>query len=212
MKKKYQNKNDHRDRALYADVLSEIKKRNTAIYDALNGFAPPQPKIILAEFCYLQLRFICELIALGCLVAHGDLRGGSKHLLKRWHAGDIVKDLEKLHPNFYPRPTKQILDTTGKVERLEPVRDPFLSKEELIQLYGWLGDRLHKGSVKRLLLSEKKKIDFPKIDQIASKIRNLLNHHCIELLDPNFQIWALMQSKIDGNVQVTLVQKIEDTE
>jgi len=211
MTNKYQTKKDNRDRALYEGVLSEIKKRNTAIYDALNGFTRPQPKIILAEFCYLQLRFICELIALGCLVAHGDLRRGSKRLLKKWHAGDIVKDLEKLHPNFYPRPTKQILNSTGKVERLEPVGDPFLSKEELIQLYGWLGDRIHKVNVKSLLLNDEKRIDFSEIDQVASKIRNLLNHHCIELVNSNFQIWALMQSKTDGNVQVTLFQKIKNT-
>jgi hypothetical protein len=32
----------------------------------------------IREFCFLQLRMICELIGLACLTAHGDLVGASK--------------------------------------------------------------------------------------------------------------------------------------
>jgi|SRR5882724_2304781 len=56
-----------------------------------------------SEFCYLQLRMLCELIAVGCLVVHGDVEG-TKGLCKVWAADKVMKRLEKLHPDFYPHP------------------------------------------------------------------------------------------------------------
>lgn len=190
--------------------MEEIKRRNSAIYDALNGFSPSQPKIILAEFCCLQLRYICELIAVGCLVAHGELRGNSRQLLRKWHAGEIIRHLEKVHPDFYPLPTKQILGGDGKVNRLEPINEPYLSKIDLIQEYGWLGNQLHIGNFKKFVSRSNRDVEFSKIDQLATKIRNLLNHHCIQLIDSDFQIWTIMQANSDGRVHVYLMEKAQN--
>jgi hypothetical protein len=43
-----------------------------------------------------------ELVALGCLAVHGDLKEDRKSKLDRlWKAGDIIKELEELHLDFY---------------------------------------------------------------------------------------------------------------
>src|SRR6266849_4649017 len=70
-------------------------------------------------------------------------------LQKNYHAGDIVKRLEKLNPNFYPVPRKPVF-SPGRVH-LEDYDREYLTKEELLTLYGRSGDVLHRGSLQRLL-------------------------------------------------------------
>jgi hypothetical protein len=49
---------------------------------------------------------LCELIALSCLVAHGDIQL-PRQLRKAYAADDMLKQLEALHPNYYPRPQRR---------------------------------------------------------------------------------------------------------
>jgi hypothetical protein len=88
---------------LYANILEEIKLRISAINHCTlgrSGLAPPFVK----DFCYLQIRMLCELVALGCLVAHGDVKETSTNSMRRqWSADKIMDSLERLHPDFYPK-------------------------------------------------------------------------------------------------------------
>lgn len=59
--------------SLYADLMNEVKVRIAAIDAGTGGLLGALPAPIVQEHCYLQLRMCCELIALGCLVAHGDI-------------------------------------------------------------------------------------------------------------------------------------------
>ena len=92
---------------LYAALMEEVKVRIECIEQALagrTGFPPP----IVREFCYLQLRLLSELIALSCLVAHGDIAGLQSHKSGRaWSADEILKRLTELRPHFYPIAVKQ---------------------------------------------------------------------------------------------------------
>src|SRR3981081_1016837 len=93
---------------IYSGLMDEMKIRLDAVEFAISGLLQFHP-IIHREFSYLQLRMICELIALGCLVAHGDIPATkSKTLRRAWSADEIFKALEKLHPDFYPHPVEQI--------------------------------------------------------------------------------------------------------
>jgi hypothetical protein len=53
------------------------------------------PQALIREYCFLQLRMLCELIALGCLVAHGDITK-TKYFQKAYKADDILERLGKL--------------------------------------------------------------------------------------------------------------------
>jgi hypothetical protein len=55
---------------------------------------------------------ICELIAMGCLVAHGDLDHATK-LRREWAADRIMEELEKLHPHFFPATVSINSNSTG---------------------------------------------------------------------------------------------------
>ncbi len=92
------------------------------------------PQWQTAELCYLQLRMLCELVALGCLLAHGDIEASkSKKFQKGYAADDILKQLEQLHPDFYPHPITCTF-SPGNVH-IERVQSGYLTKHELITLY-----------------------------------------------------------------------------
>ena len=84
--------------------MEEVKLRISAIDIGLNSMTALQPREVCNEFCYLQLRMICELIAMGCLLVHEDIRAGErgKALIGEWSVPAIMKALEKLHPRFFP--------------------------------------------------------------------------------------------------------------
>jgi hypothetical protein len=50
---------------VYTSIMEEAKFRALSI-NTLSGYALPVP--LQREYCFLQLRMLCELIALGCLV------------------------------------------------------------------------------------------------------------------------------------------------
>jgi hypothetical protein len=53
---------------LYARLMEEIKRRTEVIREVLNNTIT-MPEMAAFEFCYLQLRKICEVFALACLSA-----------------------------------------------------------------------------------------------------------------------------------------------
>lgn len=191
---------------LYADLMEEIKVRLVSIDETLSGNLQ-FPSALAREYIFLQFRMICELIALGCLVAHGDIPATQEGRLKSaWKADFIIAELEKLHPAFYPSPMQQVLmtDSSDPGERhfgLEPVSSGFLTKGELVKLYGKCGDVLHKGNIKKLPSSpQKDQADNSELIQITQRFRNLLNHHVIHCLNEATMYACGMRDAQTGNV------------
>jgi hypothetical protein len=194
----------------YANLMDEVKRRTNFLRSVLNG-EPPLPMIIVQEVAYLQLRLCCELIALACLVAHGDMSGAAtKELRERYEPGYIIKGLEKLHPEFYPMPGDQVLGPDGKVQRIDEVKSGYLTKEDLLKLWGSCGSYLHRGTLRSVLEGKKRPIETNKIKTWLDKIVRLLDHHQIQLSDGRHQLWVIMQAKSDGLVHVTLFQRQDD--
>ncbi len=137
---------------LYASLMEEVKLRIHCVDRAVNG-QTGFPGPIVREFCYGQLRLLCELIALSCLVAHGDIPATySKQLGKKWSADEIFGGLSKLRKHFYPIPVRQESQSPfGTVHRHEIVGvDPMpLPKDTLLDLYGKCHSHLHRGNVRK---------------------------------------------------------------
>jgi hypothetical protein len=194
-----------RQRELYMMLMEELKRRRNVIADVLQGkFALPQG--IGIELCYLQLRMICELIALGCLAAHGDIPGtktGKIH--KAFAPGVILSELERLHPEFYPVPGEQVRAKDGSLS-VRSIKDGFLTKNQLLLLWAESGNRLHRGSMKNV--ERPFAVDFEKIAGWDRRILRLLSHHQISLKDDRYQMWVLMQSEKGGRLSVHLMEKV----
>jgi hypothetical protein len=199
--------------ALYASLMEEIKRRTDVMRQVLDGTCPMAPMAVF-ELCYLQLRKVCEVFALACLAAHGDIPAVRDTLLqKTYNADRIIKQLEKLHPQFYPVPGEQQIDPiTRKPVAVMPINSGFLTKDDLLNLYGECGNYLHRGSIRQLLTKWEPVIDFNKITAWIDKIVKLLNHHQIQTRQPDKQIWVLMHGKDDGKVHCAVMMKISPGE
>jgi hypothetical protein len=199
---------------LYANLMDEVKLRIACVDKAVHGRIHMQAPIV-REFCYLQLRLLCELIALSCLVAHGDIAATySKRLSKQWSADKIMDELERLHPDFYPqavRQTPQVVNAQ-KGWNLEGIQPSPLPKAGLLKLYGQCHQRLHRGNVNKLLSSELP-IDinpnFPEIIGWAQKLNDLLQSHLV-VLKPQGPIYRglvcnLRNADDNNRVQVAII-------
>jgi hypothetical protein len=197
---------------LYASIMEEIKIRMDCAIGAIGGRSNLIGPLV-RELCFLQFRMIAELIALGALVAHGDISSSQK-LRKEYSADRIIAQLEALHPDFFPQPIK--ITSPGTAGAHHDIRGPlssdfgldYLSKKELLELYGRCGDALHRGSLKKLL-SPKTPIqtNFPNLTRWLQKIEYLLGNHMIVLHGGTTAIICSLRNPANqGRVQVAIAE------
>jgi hypothetical protein len=118
---------------LYADLLEEAKGRIDSIDAAISGRLG-LPAQLIRKYSYLKIRMLCELIALGCLIAHGEIEAThTVQLQTAWSADKIIRRLEKLHSNFYPHPIR--LSVAAGHAHFDRRESGFLTKCELLNLY-----------------------------------------------------------------------------
>lgn len=175
---------------LYCDFMEEIKRREAALNTLLTT-ETKLPAIVVSESCYLQLRLMCELLALGCLVAHGDIEATRSAKLEKASAADfIMHALNDLHPQFYPMPGNQVRTARGL--EVVPVTSGHLTQQEFRTLYRECGENLHRGKLKNILADGSKKPNFARIREWDKKLTTLLNHHQIQLKNEDLQLWVIM--------------------
>lgn len=191
---------------LYAGLLEEAKGRIASIDAAINGrLGLPAP--LVREYSYLQLRMLCELIALGCLIAHGDIAAThAANFQRTWEADKIIRRLEKLHSNFYPHPIRLSVVSGGShMDRLE---SGFLTKGELLKLYNKkCGDELHRGSLKDLLATtqQTQPPNFADIADWTNKIITLLSQHLISSVDKLSHFVCVLKHPESGDHAVVAI-------
>ena len=188
--------------AKYGELMEEIKVRIACIDGVTKAEIGPLPIQIAEEVCYLQLRMICECIAVGCLLMHGNLKPKAD-LLKTHKADWIISELGKLHQDFYPEPleTKELTLPDGGAAWI-PKKAGFLTKGELQTLWNrHCGYKLHRGSAKDIM-DRKASDDF--CDPILNwriKIVKLLERHTISTPDRRWVCYVSMRSaQADGGV------------
>jgi hypothetical protein len=189
-------------RTIYCNLMDEIRHRIEIISKTLDGNyqIPVWPAF---ELCYLQLRMICELIALGALAVHGDIPAArTKRMRGQIKADWIINALEKLHPPFYPTPGRQIIHPDGGRQFI-PIVGDYLTKPKFLKLYRQCGEVLHRGSFKNM--HKLPDLNLDAIGDNVLRIAALLSFHRIALLGTENELWVAMQSEQTGKVQATLV-------
>lgn len=172
------------DKALetYRTLLAEIKLRVEALDSVLTGHLRLRGKIA-EELCYLQLRMICELIAIGCLILHGNLKPKAA-LFKTYKADWLMGELEKLHPKFFPTALENQDPLIGGIFDLDGAKKKsgFLTRIELQNLWREAGGKLHRGSAKNILKNDPP-LQIQRVRQWRDKIVGLLNRHMAKTRD-----------------------------
>ena len=189
---------------LYCFLMEEVKVR----FEIINRtYQNPEnlPPMMVREICYLQFRSICEIIALACLVAHGDIPE-TQALKDTYEPGKIIKRLEQLNPFFYPQPMELIKDEESKRAVLKGRPDVnHLSQQELPTLWGRAGDVLHRSPMVKVLSQQNSTSDdFTDIFNWGAKLTGLLNTHWITLEENKKGMFVTLKTKETNKAAVTI--------
>lgn len=168
----------------YTDLMQEIKERLYAIEDVLSMRTELRGPLA-HEFCFLQLRMICECISFACVIAHAYIKElQTPKFQKQWSADGLMKALEKLHPDFYPKP--RTMTVTGGNIQLDATEAPFLTKRDLKTLVGLCGDNLHRGSPEKYVFNQTPEYltaDHQAIIDFTNRVFRLMESHLMSHRD-----------------------------
>ena len=187
---------------IYVNLMAEIRDRLRSLDRSRRPeFSNPMfgEEYLAAEYGMLQLRMVCELIALACVVAHGDLPVTRSGKFKNEYSADVIlKKLETFHADFFPKPIRSVPARSGVPDLQESVDG--LNKDEMVKLYRYCLDRLHRDRVKNILSGKRRLYDYKYLDESITKLLWLLNEHIIVLSrEDGRRAWVQMDA---GNGQV----------
>jgi hypothetical protein len=136
---------DHAGIQKYAEVMKEIKLRFEVINLFQSGKRDAHYQPTTVETIGLQYRKIFELIAFGSLaVNRADYSMVYADFAKHWEASKLLKNLEKINPNFYPFPVIEIpIQHPVASKQLVRRELDYLTKEELVTAHGKCGSLMH---------------------------------------------------------------------
>ena len=128
----------------YQRFVQEIKIRLAAIRNAVEmAKADVEGQGFLqAEFAFIQLRYVCELIALSALWAHQH-QGVPDKFKDAWHPAEIFKELEKSNEHCFPFACRVEQPADRNLEFI-PRTEALMTRSELAVIYGRCGDALHR--------------------------------------------------------------------
>ncbi len=161
---------------LYLHCMVEIKERIKVIDGVLKMDVPA---LFICEIGHLQLRYICELIAIACLAAQGDFKT-QRAFLEEYRPPKIFKALAKLYPHFFPQPSTRRSEPGKHYLTANHVPGAY-GREEIEMVWGKAGDCLHRTALEKYL---KKTFETPspKIEDVEERLAGvllLLENHLI---------------------------------
>jgi hypothetical protein len=168
---------------------------------------PPLPA---SELGYLELRMICETVALACLVVHGDdIPVMNARMRGSYQADFILNALERLHPTFYPEPGLPMeAPSGGRMFLSRADAYDYMTKAELLKLYFECGSQLHRGAYESM--GELPDPSSLPIRTATLRFIALLRFHRIAFLGTNDVLWVAMTDPKTGNVRATLERPFSD--
>ena len=181
----------------YANRMQEIVRRTIAIDRIRQASNLGFPWIVVVEVSYLQLRHILELVATALLVVNREavLQSGNEKS-SPWHAIEILKVIEEVNADFFPKPLKKQEKDEEGIFPLKEIKGDVLTKENFVTLYKQCGEVLHtrnpfakKRGIKRESRRNCEKL-LRQADRWQFRIVGLLTHHEFRLRDDDTLYFA----------------------
>ncbi|NEV02260.1 hypothetical protein [Bradyrhizobium uaiense] len=196
------------DYANYARCMEEVKRRQIAIDEILQGQKSTSYGYTNVEFVALQFRKIFELVILSTLASHQQFfEGLTRKLAKEWQVDKIVAIVEKKNPGFYPKPIDRIpTNAEGVTDEWKPITSGFFTLKELVEAHGRIGGLMHANNPYR---EEKSLAEIERLFPVwRERLVRLLNNHLIQFPDDATTLYVGMQSIETGAVHTALFKKI----
>jgi hypothetical protein len=184
--------------SIYCEVLEDIKTRLAVVRSVAESHLNAGSELLNYEIAALNLRKSLELIAFGTLSANKEVYAEvHADFASHWNAKKLLAKLEKLHPEFYPKPVTREIRDLGPPRQLhfEFVPNGFLTRDELVELYDMCSKVIHA----RNPFSESSAINFRfSVLEWESRIERLLGLHLVRLAGTP-QLWlAELSAPTDG--------------
>jgi len=141
-------------------------------------------KVFAAEYCYLQLRSVVELVSIAILSAHNafeEFRGTK--LLKEYNPNALLRLIGQLHPAAFPHRGFQSHGPDGLRTFFAMPIETLEARDRLSRIYVTACDKLHFGALKSVLKRDIRTIDFNNIQDDWAYLVDLLREHVIVLPD-----------------------------
>jgi len=186
------------DVVIYCNCMEELKLRVGIILSIVEGRLSIGREDFDSELACVQLRKALELIAFASLSANKvQYSKAYRKFSKHWNAKSLLNNIEKIHPDFYPKPVVFSEDISQGKHLLE-VKEGFLTRNEFVELYDKCSEVLHARNPFR---TGPKIINFRySIKEWIERIQKLLALHQIRLVDTQ-DIWLVqMQHPQDSKV------------
>lgn len=196
---------------LYLRNLQEIKWRTEALDDIYLKKKSTRFFVTNVEFCVLQIRKILELIALSALVSDVDVyREKLDNIEKMWNARLILREIEKIHPNFYPQPV--YIDPNNKYNIID-IKEDYLTKDLFIKIYEKCGKILHQAP--SFLNAKDIEFEYKQVWNNISEWRRLiirlLNTHIVKLYNSDL-FYFIMADRETGMPHGNILSRITEEE
>ncbi|GGB68894.1 hypothetical protein [Blastomonas aquatica] len=187
---------------IYSGFMEEIKLRTAAIDRYMDRFKTEAGAVdgfTDAESCILQVRYVCELIALSSAAVH-NLIGITSRIRDSYQPGMIFKLLEGSNKNSFPRAV-----TYGAAPASYEFKKGEMDLAELKKVYNECGELLHRGALKHALAGKQREYAPEEILGWVNRIKALLNLHVVLMLDAGIVVLVTLSNE-NGEVQVALAQ------
>jgi len=185
----------------YCDLMESIKRDLDGAIAMMQSASVPIETRVRAVA--VQARAILENIGYAALVSNKDAYGKSHDEMKRMRSPrDIFRDIEKVHPHFFPKPVEIRSPAKGGNSPFFPKTDGVLTREKLLQVYRELNPLAHSTNP----LDEPVDYDYylrqipvwlEEIDNTLLTHQVMLHHH------PDHFYIVKMEGDVDGSVQCT---------
>ena len=178
----------------YASEMEIIKLRVEQIKNASKIIKYWQPMV---EYKALHLRKIIEQILLASLIANSEVyQQYYNRLGKEWNARLICRDLERIHPKFFP---VAVIDDHENQNIFDNLQDS-LTSDEVIEMYEKMGKLLHSNNPFSPFPNYQELSKY--IDDCCKKIICFLRVHKTMMYGEKDFLYVIMEEKNSGHVSI----------
>ena len=173
---------------LYLKCMEELRDRVKLVRSVLSRQITTTRDTFDAELIFLQLRKVLELIAFASLTVNKEQYAAvHARFAEHWKAKQLLQTVEKINPDFYPKPLGPLQVQPDGVKHFPQATDPFLTREDFELLYDKSSDVLHV----RNPFSERDptiRIKYH-VTEWVSRIQILVGRHVTHLIDGS--VWVV---------------------
>jgi hypothetical protein len=186
--------------SVYCSCMEELKQRLGTARAVARGDVNLGSERLNYELVSLMFRKALELTAFSSLAAHKEKYAEvHKNFREHWNAKRLLECIEKVHPEFYPRPVRLVSAPVGGSKLLEPISDGFLTREEFAELYDLTSDVLHTWNP---FTERPRAINFKMtVQEWLERFYRLLDLHWIQPAGSP-DVWLVQMKGADGKVHV----------